>query len=209
MNTTKISFCATLFILAIAFFCLLAMAQDDLAQSQSELGKFTQQKNYSVAKSNFPKFPSKKSPLRIGEFRSMYAKINNAKTLVPKVYATYSEEDWKTQGDWYGRITPEYAILCAIDAPFDHEIRQSNQHYEVISFMGPNHDYEEAIDVKTMSYVIGCIGGARKTGVLFGLHFMLFAVKLNGTITMKLIHGQKMDLMFGICLTSNIRAYLM
>ncbi|MDR2706353.1 MAG: hypothetical protein LBC02_11300 [Planctomycetaceae bacterium] len=146
MNTIKILICATIFILTIVFFCLPTLAQDEFEQSQSAIGKFTRQKDYSVAQSNFPKFPSKKNPLRIGEFQSMYAKINNAKTLVPKVYAIYNDEDWKTQGDWYGRITPEYAILCAMDAPFDHEIRHSCYEYQVISFMGPNHDYEEAID---------------------------------------------------------------
>ncbi|MDR1478962.1 MAG: hypothetical protein LBJ00_08470 [Planctomycetaceae bacterium] len=127
-------------------FCTLAVAQDNFSGEKTKSEKIVQQEKYSVATNNFPEFPAKKNPLRIGEFQAMYAGIANAKIPIPKVYATQSGEDWKTQGDWFGRITSEYAILCAMDAPFDHLIYHNQEHYRIVSFMGPNHDYEEAID---------------------------------------------------------------
>ncbi len=92
----------------------------------------------SVAQSDFPKLPSPIAPPTVEELKAMQAKLEKLKKPLPKVFATYFGEDWKTQGDWYGRITSEWAVLCAMDAPRDHDIFWSQEHYRVRSFLGPH-----------------------------------------------------------------------
>jgi hypothetical protein len=69
----------------------------------------------------------------------MQEKLERLKTPLPKVYAAYYGEDWKTQGDWIGRTFRDWAILCAVTAPFDHPIYYTTEHYSVHEFIGPHH----------------------------------------------------------------------
>jgi hypothetical protein len=67
----------------------------------------------------------------------MQEKLEKLNKPLPKIYADYYGEDWKTKGDWYGRITTEFAILCAMDAPLNHYVYRAAE-YIVRGFIGPN-----------------------------------------------------------------------
>jgi hypothetical protein len=69
----------------------------------------------------------------------MLTKLERLKIKLPKVYAAYYGEDWKTQGDWIGRTFRDWAILCAVTAPFDHPIYFNTEYYSVHEFIGPNY----------------------------------------------------------------------
>jgi hypothetical protein len=101
--------------------------------------KFNKGKIFSVAQNNFPNLPSKIKPPTIEELKKMQVKLDRLRKPLPKVYAAYHGEDWKTQGDWIGRTFRDWAILCAVTAPFDHSINFTTKHYSVHEFIGPHH----------------------------------------------------------------------
>ncbi|MDR2409660.1 MAG: hypothetical protein LBE13_16330, partial [Bacteroidales bacterium] len=75
----------------------------------------------------------------IDELKLMQTKLENLRTPLPKVYASYYGEDWKTQGDWVGRTFRDWAVLCAVNPPFDLPIYYTDEFYSVHEFIGPNH----------------------------------------------------------------------
>ncbi len=68
----------------------------------------------------------------------MQAKLEKLKKPLPKVFATVYGEDWKTQGDWVGRYGRQYAILCAVNAPYDRKMYRNENEVQVNDFIGPN-----------------------------------------------------------------------
>ncbi|MDR1383664.1 MAG: hypothetical protein LBJ67_07450 [Planctomycetaceae bacterium] len=64
---------------------------------------------------------------------------------LPKQYAAYYGEDWKTQGDWLGRTTKNWAIMCAAVSPLDRMVRITNDYYMANSFIGPNATRDDTI----------------------------------------------------------------
>lgn len=48
--------------------------------------------------------------------------LTELKKPLPKIYAAYFDEDWKTKGNWLGRTTINWAIMCAGASPLDHEV---------------------------------------------------------------------------------------
>jgi hypothetical protein len=100
--------------------------------------KFNKAKIFSVAQNDFPKLPSPIKPPTIDELKLMQTKLERLRTPLPKVYASYYGEDWKTQGDWVGRTFRDWAVLCAVTAPFDHPIYFTTEYYSVHEFIGPN-----------------------------------------------------------------------
>jgi hypothetical protein len=101
--------------------------------------RFNKDKLFSVAQNNFPKLPSKIKPPTIDELKTMQTKLERLKTPLPKIYAAYYGEDWKTQGDWVGHYGRQYAILCAGNAPFDHPVSVSADFFQIYKFIGPHH----------------------------------------------------------------------
>jgi hypothetical protein len=107
--------------------------------------KFNKQKIFSVAQNDFPKLPSPIKPPTIDELKLMQTKLEKLQMPIPKFYAAYYGEDWKTQGDWvghYGRIT---AIMCGTSAPFDHFFFRTCFVQSVYSFIGPNCKSDDTI----------------------------------------------------------------
>jgi hypothetical protein len=102
-------------------------------------------KIFSVAQNNFPKLPSKIKPPTIEELNLMQTKLEKLIRPLPKVYAAYLGEDWKTQGDWVGRTFRDWAVMCAAVSPFDRDISFSDNYYEVHDFIGPNADKSDSI----------------------------------------------------------------
>jgi hypothetical protein len=70
----------------------------------------------------------------------MLTKLERLKIKLPKVYAAYYGEDWKTQGDWLGRMCRHWCVLCGAASPFDHPVYFSDKKYNAQCFIGPNHN---------------------------------------------------------------------
>ena len=100
---------------------------------------------YSVAQSNFAPLPSPIKPPTIEELKAMQAKLEKLNKPLPKVYAAYYGEDWKTQGDWVGRYGRQYAIMCGAAAPLDHHYFFEESTFKVRPFIGPNHRKNDSL----------------------------------------------------------------
>ncbi|MDR2440051.1 MAG: hypothetical protein LBE12_11885 [Planctomycetaceae bacterium] len=100
---------------------------------------------YAVKKSNFLNLPKSAIAPSIDELISMQKQLSKLTKPLPKQYAAYYSEDWKTQGDWLGRTTKNWAIMCAAVSPFDREILLTAQYYHANSFIGPNATHDDTI----------------------------------------------------------------
>jgi hypothetical protein len=98
-----------------------------------------------VATKNFPPLPSVIKPLSIEEIKAMQAKLESLNEPLPTPYAGYLGEDWKTQGDWLGRTTKNWAIMCAAVSPLDRHVLMCGDYYRVESFIGPNATPDDTI----------------------------------------------------------------
>ncbi|MDR1484610.1 MAG: hypothetical protein LBT09_07275 [Planctomycetaceae bacterium] len=107
--------------------------------------KFNKAKLFSVAQNNFPNLPSKIKPPTIDDLKLMQTKLERLRTPLPKVYAAYLGEDWKTQGDWMGRAFRDWAIMCAAVSPLDYQIYFTNVFYDAHEFIGPNRNKNDVI----------------------------------------------------------------
>ncbi|MDR2170729.1 MAG: hypothetical protein LBP59_11355, partial [Planctomycetaceae bacterium] len=107
--------------------------------------RFNKDKIISVAQNNFPNLPSKIKPPTLDELKLLQAKFDKLKKPLPKSYAAYYGEDWKTQGDWYGRAFRDWAIMCAAVSPLDYQIYFTNIFYDVHEFIGPNKTKDDVI----------------------------------------------------------------
>jgi hypothetical protein len=88
----------------------------------------------------YPPFPTSPKPLTFDELKKMEKKLDDQSfDSLPIPYAAYLGEDWKTQGDWTGRIYREWAIICATVSPFNHRQIFSSDDYDVNASLGPNH----------------------------------------------------------------------
>ncbi|HBT75453.1 MAG TPA: hypothetical protein DEB39_00690, partial [Planctomycetaceae bacterium] len=74
----------------------------------------------------------------VAEIKAMQTKLEKLTKPLPKVYAAYYGEDWKTQGDWVGRYGRQYAVMCGANAPFDHNFQYNEDFFKVRGFIGPN-----------------------------------------------------------------------
>ncbi|MDR2344510.1 MAG: hypothetical protein LBE18_00435, partial [Planctomycetaceae bacterium] len=99
---------------------------------------FNKDKIFSVAQNDFPIFPSKIKPLTIEDLKLMQTQIRNLKKTLPKNYATYYGEDWKTQGNWVGHYGRDYAVMCGTSSPFDQMFFTDETEIMVRPFIGIN-----------------------------------------------------------------------
>jgi hypothetical protein len=93
---------------------------------------------FSVTKKDFAKLPLPIKPPTIDELKAMQTKLDNLIRPLPKEYADYYGEDWKTQGDWIGRAFRHWAVMCGAVAPLNHPVYFSDLTYTVNDFIGPN-----------------------------------------------------------------------
>jgi ligand-binding sensor domain-containing protein len=100
--------------------------------------KFNKAKIFSVAQNDFPKMPLEIKPPTIEELKAMQVKLDKLKKPLPKNYAEYYGEDWKTQGDWCGHYGRIHAILCGTSAPMDHCYFRPIFFGDIRSFIGPH-----------------------------------------------------------------------
>ncbi|MDR1484382.1 MAG: hypothetical protein LBT09_06125 [Planctomycetaceae bacterium] len=88
----------------------------------------------------YPPFPSLLKPLSLDTLKIMEKKLDKQTAIfLPIPCAAYLGEDWKTQGNWTGRIYREWAIACATQAPSDTFFIHTNRNYDVQASIGPNH----------------------------------------------------------------------
>ncbi|MDR2171266.1 MAG: hypothetical protein LBP59_14070, partial [Planctomycetaceae bacterium] len=107
--------------------------------------RFNKDKLFFVAQNNFPNLPSKIKPPTLDELKLLQVKYDKLIRPLPKIYAAYYGEDWKTQGDWLGRTTRNWAIMCAAASPLDREVLMSKDNYRVEPFIGPNATPDDCI----------------------------------------------------------------
>jgi hypothetical protein len=100
---------------------------------------------YSFRTKDFVPLPSPIKPPTIEELYLMQKQLAKLTKPLPKQYATYYGEDWKTQGDWLGRQVHNWAVMCAAVSPLDREIRYTKIYYTVNSFIGPNATRDDTI----------------------------------------------------------------
>jgi hypothetical protein len=86
-------------------------------------------------------FPTSPKPLTLDELKAMGKKLDEQMSVqqLPVPYVTYFGEDWKTQGDWTGRIYRECAIACAVQSPFNSFFTHHTRTYRIDGSIGPNH----------------------------------------------------------------------
>ena len=65
--------------------------------------------------------------------------LKSLKDPLPTASGSFLGDDWKTQGDWVGRIGRQYTILCAMVAPLNHAV-VADFRYRVRGGVGPNGD---------------------------------------------------------------------
>ncbi|MDR2170924.1 MAG: hypothetical protein LBP59_12345, partial [Planctomycetaceae bacterium] len=116
-----------------------------LVDRQPAATKFNKDKIISVAQNNFPNLPSKIKPPTLEELKEMQMKLAGLNTPLPKIYAAYLGEDWKTRGDWMGRAFRDWAVMCAAVSPYDQHINFSDRYYSVHDFIGPNYKGNDVI----------------------------------------------------------------
>ncbi|MDR1483312.1 MAG: hypothetical protein LBT09_00660, partial [Planctomycetaceae bacterium] len=100
---------------------------------------------YSVKTKDFRHLPFPIKPPTIEELNLMQKQLAKLTKPLPKQYATYYGEDWKTQGDWLGRTTKNWAIMCAAVSPLDRKVRIADNYYAANSFIGPNATLDDTI----------------------------------------------------------------
>ncbi len=88
--------------------------------------------------------PVPAKPPTLVELKTMLARVQSFKDDMPVGGGAYLGEDWQTQGDWVGRYGRQYAILCAADAPLDHDII-SDVGYRVTGSIGPHCESSDSI----------------------------------------------------------------
>ncbi|MDR0521264.1 MAG: hypothetical protein LBH00_05370 [Planctomycetaceae bacterium] len=99
----------------------------------------------SAVQKEFPPLPGTVKPLSAAKLRKIQQKLESLNEPLPELYAAVLGEDWKTKGDWVGRTYHDWAVLCAVTAPFDHPLYFTTRYYSVHEFIGPN--YKEPDDV--------------------------------------------------------------
>ncbi|MDR3109781.1 MAG: hypothetical protein LBU65_08850 [Planctomycetaceae bacterium] len=118
--------------------------KDELRLNKKDISK-QGQKNNSLAKQNFPPLPSTIKTPTIDELNAMQEKVNKINKPLPKVYADLYTEDWETRGDWTGKYGYDFAILCAMQAPFDRNVFVSENYYRVNPFIGPHRTKDDEL----------------------------------------------------------------
>ncbi|MGI4791442.1 MAG: ligand-binding sensor domain-containing protein [Janthinobacterium lividum] len=88
--------------------------------------------------------PIPAKPPMLSELNAMLARVKLLKVEMPVGGAVYLGEDWQTQGDWLGHYGRQSTILCAADAPLDHDIISDPAYRTQIS-MGPHHPPGDSI----------------------------------------------------------------
>jgi sugar lactone lactonase YvrE len=86
----------------------------------------------------FPPFPAPAAAPDDETLRKWTSFTQSLKTPSPSPGAAYLGEDWSTQGDWVNRYGRRFAMLCAMNAPWDNHPISSDREYSIAGILGPN-----------------------------------------------------------------------
>ena len=84
-----------------------------------------------------PPHPMVAAAPTLAQLQSDLSQLRSLKEPLPAVAAVFVGDDWKTQGDWVGRLGRQYTILCAMDAPLNDSVI-ADLRYRVRGAVGPN-----------------------------------------------------------------------
>ena len=73
----------------------------------------------------------------LAQLQSDLSQLRSLKEPLPAVAAVFVGDDWKTRGDWVGRLGRQYTILCAMSAPLNDALI-ADFRYRVRGGVGPN-----------------------------------------------------------------------
>ena len=84
-----------------------------------------------------PPLPKPVAPPTDDILQKWTAYLQSLKAPLPTPGAVYLGEDWTTQGDWVERYGRRYAMLCAMNAPWDNNAISLDYDYHVVGLLGP------------------------------------------------------------------------
>ena len=93
----------------------------------------------SHAPSAIPPLPKTAAPPTEEILQKWIAYLQILKTPMPTPSAVYLGEDWTTQGDWVERYGHRYAMLCAMNSPWDNNVIPLDNDYHVAGVLGPHY----------------------------------------------------------------------
>ena len=85
----------------------------------------------------YPHFPAPATLPTLARLEQTTARVRNHQEFRQNGDAAYLGADWETRGDWMGRYGRQMALLCAMQAPTDHQIAWSTD-YQIDGFNGPH-----------------------------------------------------------------------
>ena len=93
----------------------------------------------SINLASFPPLPKPAAPPTDEILQKWTAYLQSLKTPMPTPSAVYLGEDWSTQGDWVERYGRRYAMLCAMNSPWDNNVIPLDNDYHVAGVLGPHY----------------------------------------------------------------------
>ena len=91
-----------------------------------------------------PPHPMVAAAPTLAQLQSDLSQLRSLKEPLPAVAAVFVGDDWKTQGDWVGRLGRQDTVLCAMGAPLDHYLG-TNSHYGIRGTVGPHGTKDEGL----------------------------------------------------------------
>ena len=93
----------------------------------------------------FPPLPKPVTPPTEATIQRWIAGLRGLKISLPPSGAVYLGEDWATQGDWVERYGRRYAMLCAMNAPWNNNTISLDYDYHVVGTLGPHHKAQDSL----------------------------------------------------------------
>lgn len=84
------------------------------------------------------KFPSPATPPTVTDLQLATKQAKSLYRPLVLSKGVYLGEDWRTQGNWFGRYGRQHTVLCAAGSPFDHQV-VSDSTYKVTGEIGSHH----------------------------------------------------------------------
>ncbi|MDR1479190.1 MAG: hypothetical protein LBJ00_09625 [Planctomycetaceae bacterium] len=140
---------------------IISLQKADATISETKIEQDNQSNIAAESSEKIVNLPSPQKALTLDELQKLSYTLASKTKKLPATYAAYWSDDWKTRGNWLGRISNEWGILCAMSAPLDRYVYHSRDFYDVTGFIGPNHSKGD--DLRRWVYKI-------KTGDLRALY---------------------------------------
>ena len=97
-----------------------------------------------IKEEEYPAFPRQAAPLPLPEITSRIQALKDGLKKTKNSLCFFNNEDWETRGNWCERYGRDYALLCAINAPFD-VLYNLNSHIIISGEMGWQHGENDSL----------------------------------------------------------------